>query len=343
MKLSRRSVILGGFGTLILVLLLALLVDWENVFTQIQHAIPFYLFVGVGLLLIGYITYAIRWHVLLLDKPHYRSTFHAANAGSMVNLLLPLRPGDATRIFMLGKTEPTALINVTTSIVVERWYEQALRVAALGGALVFGVGLEVSTFTVIGSIAYLLVVFWAMVLMVKQRAWVKAHIPRWLAILPRIDEDSASGWITTLIDGLMSMAKLHLQGKAFFWSLICWGLFWAYHYVILISLQPNLPVEEALGLSLGSLALVPPSATTLPGVYQVSLIVPLVLIGYDRSVLTPYAILLNMIEMVVVMALGMWGVVRTDVSVRQLLGITLLETARKDPGGTPAETEKLGD
>lgn len=341
MKLSRRTLLLGILGTIVLVVVLAFLVDWENVLRQIQHANPRYLFIGVGLLLLGYIAYAIRWHVLLLDKPHYRSTFHAANAGSMINLLLPLRPGDATRIFMLGKTEPAALINVTTSIVVERWYEQALRVAALGGALVFGVGLQVSTYTVLGSIAYLLVVFGAMVLMMRQRVWVQAHIPGWLARLPRMDEARANKWIATLLEGMMAMAKLHLQGKAIFWSLVCWGLFWAYHYVILVSLQPNLPIEEALGLSLGSLALVPPSATTLPGVYQVSLIVPLALIGYDRSVLAPYAILLNVIEMVVVMALGMWGVMRADVSVRQLLGLSLLDAAREGSGETSPQSENI--
>lgn len=324
MQISKKNLVFSAIVVIILIVLLAILADWHVVFLQLKHANLTYLSLGTLLLVLGFITYAIRWQVLIIERPSFMQTFHAANAGSMVNMLLPLRPGDAARILMLGKRDHISLINVTTSIVVERWYEQIMRVSALGGAIVFGVGLRFSWLTMLGSVLYLLGMFLLMIWMVKKREWVQSKMPKWIALLPRLTEQQASEWIHTLLDGLEKMAHVRSQGLALLWSIISWFLFWGYHYLCLLAIQPGLDPEVALGLSLGSLALVPPSATTLPGVYQVSLIVPLSFLGYNRSLLASYAILLNALEMIVVMALGLWGSVQAGISLAQLIDSSLL-------------------
>jgi uncharacterized protein (TIRG00374 family) len=318
-RISARSLVLSGLAIVIVLVLLATFIDWEIVLDQLHNANRSYLSLGGILLVLGYIVYAIRWHFLLLEKPKFIWTFHAANVASMVNMLLPLRPGDAVRIMMLGKRDVDSLINCTTSIVVERWYEQILRAAALGGAIIFGVGIKVSTLTTMGAGAYLIGMLGVMVWMVKKQAWIKAHIPRWIALLPRMNEESLRGWITTLLNGLTDLSKFHIQGQALTWSVISWALFWGYHYLFLLSINPSIGLQEALGLSLGSLALVPPSATTLPGIYQASMIVPLALVGYDQNLLASYAIILNMAELIIVMALGIWGVMSSGLSLNQLV------------------------
>jgi hypothetical protein len=75
-------------------------------------------------------------------------------------------------------------------------------------------------------------------------------------------------------------------------------------------------------LSLGSLAFVPPSATTLPGIYHLSMVVPLSLVGFDGNTLTAYAVLMNAVEMLCITALGLWGLARTGYSFRQALADT---------------------
>jgi uncharacterized protein (TIRG00374 family) len=326
---NRKHLLLSGLAILVLVVLLAVFVDWQAVRLQLSRANSVYLAAGTLLLILGYLAYALRWQVLLVEKLHFKWTFHAANAGSMVNLLLPLRPGDAARILMLGRHENTSMINVTTSIVVERWYEQIMRIAALGGAIVFGAGIEISWITILGSVAYLLSMLLVMVWMVQKRDWLQKRLPRWIAVLPRINEQQAHEWIETLLDGFSSMAKLHTQGQVLFWSIVCWTLFWGYHYLFLIAIQPDIGIETALALSLGSLALVPPSATTLPGVYQLSMIVPLAIVGYDRSLLASYAVLMNLVEMIVVMALGLWGVMVTGMTLHQLIDTALIQAKKE--------------
>ncbi len=303
--------------------LLAILVDWPMTLAQIRWANPVLLGYGIVLLALGYATYAIRWQVLMVDGPDFRWTWHAANVGSLVNMLLPLRPGDPARVLMLSGRERFSLIRVTTSIVVERWYEQIMRIAALGGAIVFGVGMQVSLITILGSAVYLVGMIGVMVWMVRRRDWVEAHLPGWIERLPRITEGQARHWIGQLLDGLEGMMQVRSQGLALFWSIVSWALFWGFHYTLLLAIQPEMGVEWALGLSLGSLALTPPSATTLPGIYQVSLIVPLALIGYPRGLLASYAVLLNAIELVVVITLGLWGTLQTHVSLGGLIELTI--------------------
>jgi hypothetical protein len=73
-----------------------------------------------------------------------------------------------------------------------------------------------------------------------------------------------------------------------------------------------------LGISLGSLALVPPSASTLPGIFQVSMVAPLALMGYDTALLTSYSLVLNTITLIVVILLGIWGTLASGLTLRQL-------------------------
>lgn len=322
-KISKKQIILGALIVVAILVMLAIFVDWPTVIAQLRGANLTLLGIGTLVLILGYVVYAIRWHVLLTDDVPFIWTFHTANSGSLVNLLLPLRPGDAARILMLGMKDNMSVIRVTSSIVVERWYEQVMRIAAIGGTIVFGAGLKVSTYTILGSFAYLIIVLGAMIWMVRNRGWVIDYAPVLLAKLPRVNQAKALEWIHTLLDGLASMAKVRSQAWTFLWSVACWSAFWAYHYITLIAIFPDIPIEQALGISLGSLALVPPSATTLPGVYQVSLIIPLTMVGFNRNVLGAYAVALNIVEMIVVLVLGFWGVAQIGIPLRKLLDVSL--------------------
>jgi uncharacterized protein (TIRG00374 family) len=327
-RISTSSLVMSGIAIIIVFVLLAYFIDWEIVFDQLQNANHGYLSLGIILLVFGYIVYTGRWHVLLLEKPKFIWTFHAANVGNMVNMLLPLRPGDAVRVLMLGKRDVNSLINCATSIVVERWYEQIMRAAALGGAIIFGVGIKVSSLTIIGAAGFLIGMLGVMFWMVQKQTWIKTHIPIWIGRIPRMEEESVQEWIGTLLDGLTNMSKFHIQGQVLIWSVVSWALFWGYHYLFLLAINPTTGIQEALGLSLGSLALVPPSATTLPGVYQASLILPLAVVGYDRNLLASYAIMLNLVELIIVMALGIWGTTSNGMTFGQLVGNRSAQTLK---------------
>jgi uncharacterized protein (TIRG00374 family) len=308
------------FSVLLLLFLavLATLVDWPAVMDMLAHANRYALVGSTVLLLIGYVFYALRWRNLMKDIPRLPATFHTTNVGNMVNTLLPLRPGEAIRIFLLCSKGPPPPLMAASSIVVERWLETILRMAALGGAFLFGAGAAVSGLTIIGSMAFLAISFLFMVWLVQQREKALRVIPPWLGRLPRLTEDDARHWLEHLIDGLSGVSSFRRLFVALVYSVITWTFFWGFHYLSLLALNPDLSIEQLLGISLGSLALVPPSASTLPGIFQVSMVAPLALMGYDTALLTSYSLVLNTITLIVVILLGIWGTLASGLTLRQL-------------------------
>jgi uncharacterized membrane protein YbhN (UPF0104 family) len=205
-----------------------------------------------------------------------------------------------------------------SSIVVERWLETILRLAALGGAFIYGAGAAVSGLTVIGSLLFLAASFIFMIWLVRNRETALRVIPGWLDRLPRVEEVQIRLGLTHLIDGLNGVSSPRRMLVALIYSVITWTFFWGFHYLCLLALQPDMPIEQLLGISLGSLALVPPSATTLPGIFQLSMVAPLALMDYNTALLTSYALVLNTLTMLVVIALGVWGTFATGLTLRQL-------------------------
>lgn len=332
---SKRSIYIGAAGFALIAVLLVIFVDWGTV-SERSRSINLYLAAtGALLLAVGYILFAVRWHLLLVGKPRFSSSFHASNAGNLINLLLPLRPGDAARILMMAFTDRVSAINVTTSIIIEKWYEQIMRSAALGGAIVFGAGLELTALTIAGSAAYLVVVFLGMVLLAGHQDWVRQRFPRYLAKIPKVAPEKAEAWTTTLLEGLSSLVRLRSQIWPFVWSVVCWAAFAGFHFLTLLAIFPDIPTGQALGITFGSLALVPPSATTFPGFFQASLIIPLAVVGFNRDLLETYAIILNISEILVVVGLGIWGVLRIGIPLKRLLEVSVAAPA---PSGTSTDT-----
>jgi uncharacterized protein (TIRG00374 family) len=318
--ISTTSLLLSLLALILLIVLLVLFVDMQSVLQQLRQANRLTLLVGSVFLVAGYVAYAIRWQSLLVRKPRLFATFHVSNIGNLANTLLPVRPGDALRIFLLGEREKVPLLEVTSSVAVERWLEQIMRLAAFGGAVVFGAGGAVSQNMVLGSVAFLAATFAFMLWMIKRRDFVLARFPAWLARIPRLTEAHAHRALSDLLDGLQSISSLQRMSVALLWSIITWSLFWVFHYLCLLAIDPNLPLNIRLALTLGSLALVPPSAATVPGVYQVSMVVPLALIGYDEELLTSYSLVMNATEMALILMLGLWGMINYGLSLRQLIG-----------------------
>ena len=137
--------------------------------------------------------------------------------------------------------------------------------------------------------------------------------------MPRIHEKDAHRWLGDLIDGLAGISSPGRLLLGLIWSLVTWGLFWGFHFLCLAALHPTLPSNHLLAISLGSLALAPPSATTFPGMYQISVVVPLALAGYNRDLLTGYSLVMNTAEMIVVLLLGILGTLSIGLNSHQLL------------------------
>ena len=130
-------------------------------------------------------------------------------------------------------------------------------------------------------------------------------------------------------------ARILEYSQAIGWSFLTWGCFWLFFYVTLLALGDHLPAQERLAISMGALALSPPSAATQPGLFHGSVVVPLAAVGFDEVILVAYAIILHAVEMFWIILLALWGLIQT--------GLSLTAVIRKPSLAKQAQTNDSAD
>ena len=305
-----------GFIALILLIVgvFIWLVDLPEVGRVLQTADPTLLLFASLVLIIGLLFHATRWWVLLANKPGLLLTFHATNLGHAGNVLIPAQAGEAVRIVAMAQTESISLSVATSSFVVERLFEQIMRLTALVGAVVYGVGLEVTAGTIVGGLAFLAAAFGGIVWLVRHQETVLRRGPKLLAKIPRLTEERAYQSLADLLANLAAVSAWRRLMAIILTSLFAWACFWGFFYLTLLALGESFPPEQRLAVSLGALALSPPSAMTLPGIFHASVVGPLTAVGFRPEALTAYAVLLHILEMFWVIGLGLWGFWQTGLS-----------------------------
>ena len=311
---------------LLIVVLFVVFVDLEAVARELRAAHPGYLLAASALLVAGMIVYAVRWRILLGNKPTLLHTFHASNVGHAGNIIVPGRAGEPTRIVVMGRSQAVSMTEATSSFVVERLFEQVMRLLALGAAVVYGVGVEVTAATVVGGVGLVLLAFAAIAWLVRNQETALARGPALLARLPRLSEAAAHTFLANLLANLAHASAPRRLMLVSLWSLLTWSCFWGFHYLTLLSLGDAFAPSLRPALSLGVLALSPPSAPTQPGLFHVSTVAPLAAVGFDAEALTAYAVILHILEMVWMIGLALWGTLQMGLSPR-----VLLERKRQEP------------
>jgi glycosyltransferase 2 family protein len=316
---SRMPLVITIVMLAVSVLFFVLLVDLRSVVAALRAADMRYLAAASAALIAGLAVYAARWWWLLGRLPQWLRTFHAANVGHAVNLLLPFRVGEPARIVVLGRTTPVSVGQGTSSVVVERLLEQVMRLAALGGAVVFGLGLTLSPLTVLGSVAGLVAAGAGILWLRRHREQVLAAWPVQLARLPRVSEARARASLSGLLFGLDQAATPGRLLGALALSALAWACFWMFTALALAALPGTHTAAQTVALSLGVLALAPPSAPSQPGIYHAALVVPLSVLGLDPVMLTAYAVVLHAVLMIWMLGLGVWGWAQSGAGLREVL------------------------
>lgn len=317
------------FVTLIIIaiaVLFFLLVDIRAVIRQLRAADLHFLIAASIMFIFGLVAFAARWRALLGNKPGLLFTFHASNMGHAGNILIPLRAGEAIRILIMGTDKTISLTEATTSVIVERLFEQLMRLLTFGVAILVGVGLQLSLGTALGGVGFLAIGFGAIAWLVNNQDFTLDKGSRLLAKLPRVTEEKARSSVSDLLENLKGVSRPRQFTHILLWSVITWAFFWAFFYLTLLSLGDVFPPQQQVAISLGALALSPPSAPTQPGIFHASIVVPLAAVGIDAEALTAYAVLLHILELFWIITLAIWGLIATGSSLGSIQGLFKSDT-----------------
>jgi uncharacterized protein (TIRG00374 family) len=311
--------ILGVIAVIaVIITVFLLLVDLDDVLEQLSTAEPRFLILASASFLAGLVVFAARWRALLNYEPSQIFTFHASNLGHAGNILLPFRAGEAIRILIMGTNAEVSLAESTSSFVVERLFEQLMRLLAVLGAVLIGVGLETSAEAIIGGVLFVVVGFAAVLYLATHPEFTLSKGTRLLTAIPRVSEERAYQATADLLANLSSIAHPHRFAIALGWSLISWSFFWLFFFLTLRALDTGLSLQDQVSISLGALAISPPSAATQPGLFHASVVAPLSALGYDVELVTAYAVLLHILEMTWLIVLAIWALLATKISLREI-------------------------
>ncbi|MCL4263958.1 MAG: flippase-like domain-containing protein [Anaerolineae bacterium] len=308
-----------GIVVVALVALAVAFVDVTAVYQELRRARPVYMLASSLFLLAGLASFALRWRFLLQNRPGFWHTFHATNIGHAGNMLLPGRVGEPARIVVMGQDKTVSYTEATSSFVVERLFEQMMRLLAVATAVTLGSGLTITPRAIGSGLLFLALAFSLIFWLVRRRE----RTVRWgtavLRQLPRVTPEKAEHWLNDLLDNLQYVASLSHTAQTIGWSFLSWGCFWAFFYLVLLALGDRIPAADRLPISIGALALSPPSAATQPGLFHGSVVIPLTAVGYDQNILTAYAIILHIIEMFWIVLLAIVGLWRTGMSLTAVI------------------------
>jgi uncharacterized protein (TIRG00374 family) len=253
------------------------------------------------------------------DKPKPGLTFHASNIGFAGNILIPFRGGEALRIFIMGRSGQVSYTTATSSFVVERIFEQLMRLLAGITAVIIGAGIKITSMTILSGLSFIALLIAGIYWLITHREIIERKAPAQLARLPRISEQAAQHWLSDLFDNLQNIGKPQQFALTLLYSLLSWLFFWLFFWLVIVAMGSTFPPDTWLPVSLGALALSPPSAPTQPGIFHASIVVPLTAVGFDAGALTAYAVLLHLLEMFWMIGLAGFGLLRIGLSPRQLV------------------------
>lgn len=314
-----RNLIILTAVILIIIAAFILLVDWDEVFRILENVHYGLLVVASVALIIGMFFFALRWRVLMENKPEIELTFHASNIGFAGNILIPFRGGEALRIFVMGRSGQVSYTTATASFVVERSFEQLMRLLAMVTAVIIGAGIKITPMTILSGLGFIVLLIAGIYWLITHREIIERKGPAQLARLPRISETTAQQWLSDLFDNLQNIAKPKPFSLTMLYSLLSSLFFWLFFFLVIVSMGNTFPPDTWLPVSLGALALSPPSAPTQPGIFHASIVVPLAALGFDVGALTAYAVLLHLLEMFWMIGLAGIGLLRIGLSPRQLV------------------------
>jgi len=185
-----------------------------------------YIFPAFAALLISFVTRAVRWQGLLRGRASLAETFHASNAGFLLNNLLPLRLGEFGRAYLLSRSRVVSGAETLSTIFAERVLDllTAVTVVAITLPLVASTDWMRAAGWTVGVVAVGGLV--GLFLAAHQRARLVAAAGWAIQRLPRLSRPLSKLLVQAdlFLEGLQPLREARLLALATFWSAATWFL-----------------------------------------------------------------------------------------------------------------------
>ncbi len=291
---------------IVLIVLTALFVDVQEMLQVIRKTNLGLTLAGILFLLLGVAIIDFRWWYLLSRRAPFRRIMHATHASFIVPILTPI-PNYISRVVITSTATDISLPQSTTGMVVERMIAQIMRITTIVLAIALGAQSELSPTSMARSVAFSVAVLAAYLLAIQFSTQVTAGVHSLLSWL-KLKEAWVEKVTAMVKDALCTDVGMKELLFALAVTIVMWTFFFLFHFMIILAMPLELDVHAKATIAMGALALTPPSAPAMLGIYQISQIGPGLILQFGKfDDLLPYSLVLYFLQLIVWMTLTLIG------------------------------------
>jgi glycosyltransferase 2 family protein len=283
-------------------------VEFDELAESLRGSNYWWLVPALATLALAFFIRALRWRLLFSPRtrPALWPTTQALLVGQFLNNVLPLRAGDAARIFALHALGGRSRAEAAGTVVIERFFD------VLALLLLFFVGLpwfpEVTWLRVAGplAIALLLLLAGAVVVLRVYGERPLRFALRPLSRLPFLFPERVEALARNLMHGLIGLRSARLGLVAFLWTLVSWLLLAVSFWLVMLGFDLGLGLTAGLlAVVATGLSLILPSGPAALGVFEGAAVIALTAYGVGRADALSYALVVHAVNVLPFIAAGL--------------------------------------
>lgn len=298
-------------------------VDWTEMWRDVRNANVGLVALAVFVSNLVFPLRAIRWRPILepVALVPYDQLWRATAIGFMTNHLLPFRPGEVVRPFMLARETTVPFSTAFASQVVDRVFDAFVVFLLVAAAMLdpgfpSGVGAQTFATTTAFGVAAVGAALYAVVFFPERSVAAGAAIAR--RVLPRFAERIA-GMLRSFADGLAVLRDPRRFARVFFWALAMWLTQALAFWIMFRAVGIAAPFSAALLIQgLIVLAVSAPSTPGFFGPFEVAAKVGLALYGVGDSLALAWALPYHVLSLLPISFIGLYYLGRSGLSLGEL-------------------------
>ncbi len=321
-----RVGLLGLVVSLAAIYFIASQVNLNQLKDAIVGARYIYVLPTVIFLLLGLVTRAFRWQVLLSGDLPIMRTFSIMNVAYLVNGVLPLRIGEVARIYLATRaTPPVPPMKTASTIIVERLLDLLAVVLMVVIALAGGPVPDQIRASALVSGLLMVAGFVVLIVMASQRQFANRLLQWALGLIGR-ESDSPlavrlTRWLDHFLDGLQPLTRPRALSAALVWTAASWGFSTIAGYILMFTFYTQASwAATMLYIAAAAFAIAVPAVPGNLGPYEGSIYLAISAMGYATPAGTAvaFAVLVHGLNLLVHAITGVLGFIQEGISLEQL-------------------------
>ncbi|MBX7138683.1 MAG: flippase-like domain-containing protein [Oligoflexia bacterium] len=320
---SRRlHVLLGIAVSAGLLIYVASTVKWGEVLFHLRHAHLWVLIPALAVFGVHYALRAYRWRFLLPpEKPaEFGALFDALMVGNFATYVLPLRAGEFVRPFLLSRYSSFSFSSCFVSVVVERFFDLSMVLAAFAVVVRYIPGLPDWTHQGVIALSTLALGIFVFMLTSALAPRLITRLIEYLSgFLPAAIRPGVHRFLTDFMRGAQVLHNPLNLTRIVLLSLLVWGSCFVLFYVfcLFFDIPPSIWIAVTVTVII-ALAVAAPSAPGFLGVYQTACLAGFQLFGISAELAVAYSILTHALHFALFMSYGSFALFRRNLRLADL-------------------------